>query len=135
MIPSTVNRVPSHTKPLINEQIKDETRRRIEQLKNAPKEQIRARIKELENEWDIERAIEMNASTLILISMALGRFVNKRFYVLPAVIGGFLLQHGIQGWCPPVPILRKLGFRTSYEIDEERFALKALLKDGVSQAA
>lgn len=134
MIPSTVNRVPSHTKPLINEQIKDETRRRIEQLKNAPKEQIRARIKELENEWDIERAIEMNASTLILISMALGRFVNKRFYVLPAVIGGFLLQHGIQGWCPPVPILRKLGFRTSYEIDEERFALKALLKDGVSQA-
>jgi hypothetical protein len=33
---------------------------------------------------------------------------------------GFLLQHALQGWCPPVPLLRQLGFRTSYEIEEER---------------
>ncbi|WP_111420331.1 efflux transporter outer membrane subunit, partial [Rhodoplanes roseus] len=27
----------------------------------------------------------------------------------------FLFQHAIQGWCPPVPILRRLGFRTELE--------------------
>ena len=42
---------------------------------------------------------------------------------------GFLFQHAVQGWCPPIPILRRLGFRTSYEIEEERAALKALRGD------
>jgi hypothetical protein len=30
----------------------------------------------------------------------------------------------VQGWCPPIPILRRLAFRTTYEIEEERQALK-----------
>ena len=41
----------------------------------------------------------------------------------------FLLQHAIQGWCRPVPFFRKRGARTMREIDEERFALKALRGD------
>lgn len=45
------------------------------------------------------------------------------------MVGGFLLQHALQGWCPPVPVLRRLGFRTQTEIDEERYALKALRGD------
>ena len=36
----------------------------------------------------------------------------------------FLLQHALQGWCPPVPILRRQGFRTRHEIDAERQALR-----------
>jgi hypothetical protein len=135
MIPSTVERVQVNTRNEINERIQQETKARVSQLRNAPKEVIRARLKELENEWDIERAIETNASSVILISMALGRFVNKKFYVVPAIVGGFLLQHGIQGWCPPVPLLRRLGFRTSYEIDEERYQLKAFLGESVARVA
>ncbi len=46
-----------------------------------------------------------------------------------ADVAGFLFQHAVQGWCPPVPILRMLGFRTSYEIEQERRALKALRGD------
>ena len=46
-----------------------------------------------------------------------------------ALVTLFLFQHAIQGWCPPVPILRRLGFRTSYEIEEERVALKVLRGD------
>jgi len=49
--------------------------------------------------------------------------------MLPALVTGFLFQHAVQGWCPPVPVLRRLGFRTSYEIEEERQALKALRGD------
>jgi hypothetical protein len=40
-----------------------------------------------------------------------------------------LFQHAVQGWCPPVPLLRRLGYRTSREIDIERVALKALRGD------
>ena len=39
------------------------------------------------------------------------------------------IGHGLQGWCPPVPFLRRMGFRTASEIDYERYALKALRGD------
>ena len=48
---------------------------------------------------------------------------------VPALVAGFLLQQALQGWCPPVSVLRKLGLRTQREIDEERFALEALRGD------
>ena len=80
---------------------------------------------ELSREWDIERAIEANAASLALLGIVLGAFVNVWFLLLPAIVGSFLLQHSLRGWCPPVPILRRLGFRTSREIFEERLALLA----------
>jgi hypothetical protein len=93
------------------------------------KYEIPARLRELDREWDIERAIEANASVLALTGIALAAGHDRRWLVLPGLVAGFLLQHAIQGWCPPVPVLRKLGFRTSYEIEEERRALKALRGD------
>jgi hypothetical protein len=45
------------------------------------------------------------------------------------MVAAFLFQHAIQGWCPPVPILRRMGFRTASEIEQERQALKALRGD------
>lgn len=41
----------------------------------------------------------------------------------------FLLMHAVQGWCPPIPVLRRFGVRTTFEIDRERNALKALRGD------
>ena len=61
--------------------------------------------------------------------MTLGATVSRKFFLFPAVVAGFLLQHAVQGWCPPVPVLRHLGFRTQSEIEEERYALKALRGD------
>jgi hypothetical protein len=86
-------------------------------------------LQELDREWDIERSIEANASTVALTGLGLGAFVDRRFFALPAVVASFLLMHALQGWCPPVPILRRLGFRTQSEIEEERYALKALRGD------
>ena len=54
---------------------------------------------------------------------------DRRFFALPAVVAGFLLQQAVQGRCPPVPLFRRLGFRTASEIDHERYALKALRGD------
>jgi len=45
------------------------------------------------------------------------------------VVAAFLFQHAVQGWCPPIPVLRRLGVRTSREIELERIALKALRGD------
>jgi hypothetical protein len=55
--------------------------------------------------------------------------VRKRWLVLPGLVGAFLFQHALQGWCPPVPVLRRLGYRTAREIETERVALKALRGD------
>jgi hypothetical protein len=55
-----------------------------------------------------------------------GRAHHSTWLVLPLVVTAFLFQHAIQGWCPPVPILRRLGFRTTYEIEQERRNLLAL---------
>ena len=66
---------------------------------------------------------------LLLIGFRLGAFVDRRFLVLPAIVVGFLLQHAMQGWCPPIPILRRMGIRTASEIDTERCALKVIRGD------
>jgi len=53
----------------------------------------------------------------------------RRWLFLPALVQSFFLQHALQGWCPPLIVLRRLGFRTMREIDDERMALKALRGD------
>jgi hypothetical protein len=125
---STLNRVPNHTSSDINRRIRREMEERLLHFQNHP-EEIDDRLKELEEEWDIERTIEANASTLALGGLILGLTTDRKWLGLPVVVTGFLLQHAIQGWCPPVPILRRLGFRTSDEINQERYALKALRGD------
>lgn len=69
----------------------------------------------------------MNAATLALGGLVLGVTVDRRWLLLPAVVTSFLLQHGLQGWCPPLPLLRRLDFRTRGEIDREKYALKSAL--------
>ena len=90
--------------------------------------EIDHRLRELELEWDIERVLEANASIAMLTSLTLGASVDRRWFALSGIVAAFLLQHAVQGWCPPMPILRRMGLRTSYEIDE-RYALKAIRGD------
>ena len=129
MLPATTRRVADHTDPHINETIRLNTELKIVQAIAAGPEGIERRLAELDREWDIERALEANAASISLVGFALGTFVNRGFFVLPAVVAGFLLQHALQGWCPPMPVLRRLGMRTQTEIEEERYALKLLRGD------
>ncbi|WP_103257953.1 YgaP family membrane protein [Tabrizicola aquatica] len=135
MLPSTTDRVSDQTADAVNQRIEAEYQARIAHYADHP-DQIPTRLQELDHEWDIERAIEANAATLALTGVALGVTLDRRWLVLPALVTGFLLQHALQGWCPPVPILRRMGFRTATEIERERHALKALRGDfsGVAQA-
>jgi hypothetical protein len=128
MFPSTTARVPLHTPDRYNQAIGRQTERNVAHYAAHP-EAIDGRLAELDREWDIERCLEANASSLCLAGLALGIGVDRRLLILPALVAGFLLQHALQGWCPPVPLFRHLGFRTAAEIDEERYALKVLRGD------
>jgi hypothetical protein len=129
MLPSTVDRVPRHTSEAINEQIRQQTEENVARYQNASADEIQARLDELDQEWDIERMLEANAATACLVGLTLGTVVNRKWFLLPGVVAGFLLQHALQGWCPPLPVFRRMGVRTSSEIDYERYALKAIRGD------
>ncbi len=129
MLPSTTERVPLNTSSCVNEQIRRQMEQNVERFANSGSEAIGKRLGELEREWDIERALEANAAVASLVGLTLGAAVSRKFFVFPAVVAGFLLQHALQGWCPPIPVMRRIGFRTQTEIDQERYALKALRGD------
>lgn len=129
MIPSTTARVPLHTADHVNEAIRRQIEESVLHYARAGKAAIGRRLLELDHEWDIERTLEANAASVSLIGLTLGATVNRKWFFFPAVVAGFLLQHAVQGWCPPIPVFRRLGFRTQPEIDYERYALKALRGD------
>ncbi|MEI9949057.1 MAG: hypothetical protein WDO74_08755 [Pseudomonadota bacterium] len=52
---------------------------------------------------------------------------RKGFLYLFSAQLGFLLLHGIVGWCPPASLFRRLGFRTQREIEAERSQLRDAL--------
>jgi len=129
IIPDNSERVKLHTCKKDNAAIREETIRNIARYTDKTTEEIESRIRELEKEWDIERVLETNAAGIVLLSAVLGFTVDKRFFILTGFVGGFLLQHALQGWCPPLPMLRKLGIRTASEIENEKAVLKCLQGD------
>jgi hypothetical protein len=129
MLPATIDRVPCNTAREINERIRRRTEESVQRAAEGGPQAIEQRLAELDREWDIERCVETLAPTFSLIGLFLGATVSKKWLLMPAVVQSFFLQHALQGWCPPVPVLRRLGVRTAGEIDEERFALKALRGD------
>lgn len=129
MLPATNQRVSLHTCDEINQRIAAETRDRIAYYSTRSPGEVTRRLEELDYEWDIERALECNASALAFTGVVMAATSDRKWLALPALVTGFLFQHALQGWCPPLPILRRMGFRTSAEINEERYALKALRGD------
>lgn len=126
--PTSADRVRRSTKPQVNEQIDSRIETNIRRYTGSTEGTIKRRIRELDEEWDVERVLEVNASTLALTSLVLGMMVNRKWFYLTGGVLTFLLQHGLQGWCPPLPVLRRLGIRTRGEIDREKYALKAYLE-------
>jgi hypothetical protein len=129
MLPANVSRVPENTAESVNECIRRKTEENVARYANAGRVAIERRLEELDHEWDIERCVETLAPTFTLIGLGLGLTVSRKWFVLPVAVQAFFLQHALQGWCPPIPVLRRLGVRTVAEIDHERNALKALRGD------
>ena len=125
---STVDRVPRNAADGVNTRLRKETDDRVRWMARNPAN-LDGRLRELDEEWDIECLVETNASALAFVGILLGTFVDRLWLILPAFVTLFLFQHAVQGWCPPLPVLRRLGYRTSREIGIERNALKMLRGD------
>ncbi len=123
------DRVRAHTKPELNQRLDEETAHYLRLYARADREIIGRRLEELDREWDMERMLETNAASITLAGLVFGKLFNRAWYLLPVVVAGFLLQHAVQGWCPPVTVFRRLGVRTRKEIERERYALKLLRGD------
>jgi len=128
MATATLRWVPANTAPEINDRVEDATIARLSRCATSNR-LIQANLARLSREWDVERGLEAGAAGLVVAGTALAALHDRRWAFLPAVVGAFLLQHVVQGWCPPLPLFRRAGFRTADQIARERYALKALRGD------
>jgi uncharacterized protein (TIGR01244 family) len=133
-MPPAARRADRPTPDAINRRIAQDIDASIRWHAHHP-DAIDRRLDELEREWDMERALQANVTTLALGGVLLGAIVDRRWLVLPAAMTAFLLQYTIQGRCPLVSIFRRMGVRTAAEIDRERYALKVLRGDFASVRA
>jgi len=126
---SLESRVSRHTDPLVNQEIMTQTEKSLLFYSEHP-DRIDERMSMLKREWDIERTLEANASVLGLYGLLMAVIMGRRLFILlVSAILGFLLQHAIQGWCPPVSLFRRLGIRTKEEIQLELYGLRILKGD------
>jgi len=112
-----------------NSEVDQHTIDRVREYASKSASEITKRIGTLDREWDVERVLEANASTLAFLGLILGLTVNSNWFWLTGIVLPFLFQHAIQGWCPPLVVLRRLGVRTRRELDREKYALKVLRGD------
>jgi hypothetical protein len=124
MIADTAHRVSHNTHPEVNARIWQNTEEHMRQVAAGGRSAIERRLRELDEEWDVERCVETLAPSFTLLGLTLGLTRDRRWLLLPFVVQAFFLQHALQGWCPPIPILRELGIRTTQEIEQERCCLK-----------
>lgn len=57
----------------------------------------------------LEPTLRVIAGVVVLASLGLGYLVSPYWHLLTAFAGLNLLQSGFTGWCPIIPVLRRLG--------------------------
>lgn len=138
------DRVRAHSPGGINRRIDATIEGTVAQLSRQGRDAIVKRLTELDREWDLDRAL-IAAYAVFGGATYLGglaRYAKRRPFAprrkgLLFLVGaqiGFLMVHATAGWCPPVPLLRRLGFRTKTEIEAERFALLQALETSAKAA-
>lgn len=127
--PPTEDRIRQHTSDASNRRIDRETRGAIAEAAASP-ESARERLEELDREWNVDRALMLNFGVIGALTGAKA-MANLRsrgriggWGVFFWVQMGFLIHHAVRGWCPPMPLFRRLGFRSAREIAAERCALQ-----------
>lgn len=131
------DRIREHTRESVNKRIDRQTLGAVADSIGSTDE-IVARLKELDREWHVDRALMLNFAAIggVTAAMAMrslarrGRFGGWGVFFWVQV--GFLAYHAIRGWCPPLPVFRRLGFRSANEIGAEREVLHEALKHAVT---
>jgi hypothetical protein len=123
------DRVRRYTSPAMLEQIEKQIEENVRFYAAQPPHIIAERIDELKREWSIERYLQVNIATAGFLTAFLALTSHRKWAVLTCTALSFFLYHGVRGFDPPIPLLRRMGVRTRKEIDRELFALKAVRGD------
>lgn len=59
----------------------------------------------------VDRYLRLIAGFFVLLSVALGYWLNPAWFLFTAFVGLNLFQSAFTNWCPMMAILRKLGVR------------------------
>lgn len=132
--PRTDDRVRRHTSPDVNTKIDRLTRAIVEDCATGGRDAIVLRLKELDREWDVDRALMANFAVVGGATLMLGERHHPGWKYFFRAQMGFLFMHALVGWCPPLAVFRRLGFRTAKEIALEREALVELLESAAAGA-
>jgi hypothetical protein len=122
------DRVRRHTAASVLRRIDDETASHLVDVARRP-DSAPGRLHALDREWDLDRVLETEAAAMGLLGLALGTVVNARLLVMPGVVGAAVFLFATRGLYPLLPLFRRLGVRTGREIEQERYAVKALRGD------
>ena len=65
---------------------------------------------------DLNRWLRLIAGTFVVGTLALGHWVNPKWYLFTAFVGLNLFQSAFTNWCPAIAILRAAGLKdANYE--------------------
>ena len=122
------DRVRAHSATINNARIDRSAEGTLNRASQGGRDAVVRRLAELDREWDIDRALMANFALAGGLSYALGErgSLGWRYFFRAQL--GFLLLHSLVGWCPPAAAFRRLGFRTTREIEVERQELKRSLE-------
>ena len=90
---------------------------------------IDARLEQIEDEWTAGRMVKATLGVAILAGFALATLHDPYWLLLPAVVGGLLLQYVFFRGGVLAKAFGRLGYRGGKEFDDERFALRTLRGD------
>ena len=71
----------------------------------------------------VDRYLRLIAGALVVISLALGFYVNPYWYFFTAFVGLNLFQSAFTNWCPMMTFLRTLGVKDATQSADARPSL------------
>jgi hypothetical protein len=65
----------------------------------------------------VNEGLRFAAGVFVLLSLALGYWVNEAWFLFTAFVGLNLLQSAFTKWCPMMAILQKAGLKREKRVD------------------
>lgn len=109
----------------VNKRVDTKTLETLDCYRDASSKEIGARLRELDDEWDVEWVSDLFAQLAGIGGILLARKRPRAALGIAGLIGIRL----VTGWRPLLPLIRVMGFRSSKEIAREFQGLKAIRGD------
>jgi len=102
---------------------------RLACLADAGPQAIQDRLDQLDREWTAGRATKATLGVMLVVGFALTALLDPWFLILPTIGGFIMLQYLFSRTSWLGKTFREMGFRSGFEVDQEKTALKVLRGD------